>query len=133
MPYLNWKDLQPENLEQTLAAHQTREYLLTLTLGQAKLRELLPLLAETFQNELELRIDLPKDWIVFFKTRSSDSRLLMAHPQRDEWVAMLAFQKDLGAKLVDTLREKVAGDSIFLSEVGEIGSVSNLEVQIIVK
>lgn len=143
MPYLNWKSLPANDLEQDLkkvngpdspdSAWPAMEFLLQLSLNEARVAELLPYLEDIFNHQTELRIDLPQEWVIFFKTRESENRFLMAHPQAQEWVSMLAFESTHGLRLVEHLREKKAGSQFRFSEIGDLGSVSNLEVVLNIK
>lgn len=91
--------------------------------------ELLGFLEEVYlRGGSELRVDLPGNWILFWKTRESESRLLLAHPQHDEWVATLALEAEHGRRVLDAVRALQMGDVVSLSEQGAIGSISNVEV-----
>ncbi len=103
---------------------------------------LVPYLEEIYlRGGHELRMDLSNGWTVFWKSRESGSRLLLAHPEHQEWVATFALETPLGAKLVERLKQLTAGHSISVHELGEelgieffsLGAVSNVEVKIIFK
>jgi hypothetical protein len=85
----------------------------------------------------ELRVDLPDQWIVFWKKRASDTRLLLAHPEKDEWVATAALEETHGLNLVSALKKLSPGDGISIHELGadlyESGSVNNLELRLTLK
>jgi hypothetical protein len=107
---------------------------------------LIPYLEEIFVRATagsgrELRMDLSGGWTVFWKSRESGSRLLLAHPEHQEWVATVALEPALGQKLVERLKELNAGQSLTIHELGEelgiefynLGAVSNVEIQIALK
>ena len=136
MPYLNWKE--QTQLKQEIAPDATvadqaspvNKMCLSLFLDSNLLSQLLPLLRDTFENEgtSELRLDLPRGWIIFWKKREGESRLLLAHPQEDEWVSTVALSADHGLLLVQALGKLGAGQAIQLGALAETGKVSNLEL-----
>jgi hypothetical protein len=133
MPYLNWKNSTPQQLSQEVLSAQasgsSREFQLSLKLGSELLQELIPVLEDIYdQNGPELRIDLPNEWILFWKLRTGESRLLMAHPQADEWVSTLALNSVHGKKMIGALKALSAGQSVSIETLGSVGSVSNVEV-----
>jgi hypothetical protein len=90
--------------------------------------ELLPKLRETFLEEAgELRLDLPEEWSIFWKKREDDSRLLIAHPQKDQWVATVALTEEYATKVLHEVSTLTAGESY---DFGKPGSVCNLELVI---
>lgn len=140
MPYLNWKDHLPARLKPGIGPlgageHQGSSDKLRMTLAfEAELLgELLPRLREAFgaPGATELRLDLPRNWIVFWKKREGESRLLLAHPQADEWVATVALTAEDGRLLVERLETMVAGQSVSLGELAATGNVSNLELTLV--
>jgi hypothetical protein len=80
----------------------------------------------------ELRLDLPDSWVIFWKERTDESRLLLAHPRDGEWVATAALERGHGLELVRLLREAAPGTEIAVGEissgVGRISSISNVEI-----
>jgi len=126
MPYLNWKN---RDVRKSIEPHADARSTLTLALSVEERAELLPFLEEVYlRGGSELRLDLPGEWIVFWKTRDSESRLLLAHPQHEEWVATVALDADHGHRLVERLSELQAGDALPVTELGAIGAVSNVEI-----
>jgi hypothetical protein len=132
MPYLNWRDA--ELKQEVCTAEESgsaREFQLRLTLGADQVRELLPFLEEIYHEEgPELRIDLPAEWILFWKIRQGESRLLMAHPQPEEWVATFAMSGTHGQRVVEALRALEQGQTLSLETLGATGSMTNVEVLI---
>jgi hypothetical protein len=144
MPYLNWKE--QKRIKQEIGplapggSHEPGDKLrLTLSLESGPLLELLPLLREAFApGGGELRLDLPRGWIVFWKRREGESRLLLAHPQTDEWVATVALSGEHGASLLerlDRLASVAPGASgpgeLHLGDLAATGGVSNLELTLV--
>ncbi len=124
MPYLNWKNAAPTQLEQDVrpsaSSGSEREFQLRLQLSGELLQELIPQLEEIFdQQGPELRVDLPREWIVFWKLRIGESRLLMAHPQPDEWVSTLALSAVHGKRVIEALQALSSGETVSLEKIGE--------------
>jgi hypothetical protein len=125
---MNWKNLK---LAQTMSPHPTRESELLLRFNPADRDQLVQLLEETFLHGAgELRIDLPENWLIFWKLRERESRLLLAHPQENEWVATVALESAHAQATLDSLKSLKAGDTFKISEIGQTGSVSNVEIAI---
>ena len=85
-----------------------------------------------FEVGEELRLDLPKNWAIFWKTRPEESRLLLAHPQENEWVVTAALEADHARKLTEAIARAQNGSVIELSRMGPVGGVSNVELRICV-
>ncbi|MGZ3686764.1 MAG: hypothetical protein ACXWPM_13060 [Bdellovibrionota bacterium] len=128
MPYLNWRGAA---LTQTLIPHPKLQSELKLELDAPARDELAARLEETYaQGAGELRLDLPRNWIIFWKLRESDSRLLLAHPQPDEWVATVALEAAFGASLVAAFRALSSGRELIASQLGTLGAMSNVELKL---
>lgn len=132
MPYLNWRNAQIEQEVRTSGeSGEAREFQLSLKLSGELLQELVPQLDEIFeQNGPELRIDLPQEWLMFWKLRTGESRVLMAHPQPDEWVSTMALNAVHGKKLIEALKALSVGQTVSIENLGSVGSVSNVDVLI---
>jgi hypothetical protein len=140
MPYLNWKDaqlglsVQPQP-SSSRGGHQEK-HLLSVSMTQSSRDELLPWLAEVLKTGAsasgglspELRIDLPRNWILFWKLREGESRLLIAHPEAEEWVTTAALSPEHGQALLQRLADLQAGASLRLGELASVASVSNVEI-----
>jgi hypothetical protein len=130
MPYLNWKDAALQ--QEVLTAEQSggsREFQLKLNLAAEQLQELIPHLQEIYEEEgAELRVDLPREWIMFWKLRVGESRLLMAHPQPEEWVSTMALSAAHGKRLIEALQGLSAGETLSIEKLGSTGSMTNVEV-----
>lgn len=131
MPYVNWKE---REIRKHVDAHEDARSTLSLGLSEDELAQLIPFLEEVFlRGGSELRLDLPENWILFWKSRESESRLLLAHPQRGEFVTTLALEVEHGKRVIDALKALGSGDALSVSEHGMIGSVSNVEIVITLK
>ena len=133
MPYLNWKTAPVHQDVTHLDARSPgqKEFLLELAMNRDSLNELLSMLEDVFlQGGPEFRLDLPREWIVFWKNRDGESRLLIAHPQPEEWVTTIALEKEHASRLLERLRGLQSGQSVELSALGPVGPVSNVEVKI---
>jgi hypothetical protein len=138
MPYLNWKDPTrlKHQLKQEIAPYEAGgdeggRQRLTLSLEGQPLKELLLLLREVFSAGGELRLDLPRGWAIFWKKREGESRLLLAHPQHDEWVATCALTAEHGAQAIERLEALGAGQRLDLGELAVLGGLSNLELTLV--
>jgi hypothetical protein len=111
-----------------------------LDLSRPALRELAEVLCEVLTpGGGELRLSLPDAWTIFWKLREDETRLLIAHPQVDEWVATVALEP-LHAQAVNDAFARVLGsatseasESLSIGKLGRDGivsSVSNLELVI---
>jgi hypothetical protein len=128
MPYINWK---ARDTQKRLDAHEDARSTLSLDLSEEERGLLLPFLDQLFFHAgSELRLDLPNNWIVFWKIRETESRLLLAHPQQGEWVATMALETEHGQRVKDRIENLKSGDAFSISELGVIGSVSNVELVI---
>ncbi len=138
---MNWKE-RPLARQEIGPAPGHEVSRLSLGVGAGEAAELAAALRELFAVAAaapagphgELRLDLPRGWIVFWKLREGESRLLLAHPQQDEWVATAALTREHGALVAERL-ERLAGGALLNvgevgGELGVIGSVSNVELVI---
>jgi hypothetical protein len=97
--------------------------------AQALHDDLLPSLKNTFEEQGgELRVDLPKEWSLFWKARKGDTRILVAHPSQDQWVGTLALEPRFASRLIELLEKSVSGDEIRLSSVDTVSKLSNLDI-----
>lgn len=131
MPYLNWKETQ---LRKSVSERERGRSVLQLAVSVSDAQALAESLSAIYSAEAgvgpELRVDLPDEWILFFKLRESESRLLLAHPQKDEWVSTLALEREHGAKVIGALRALRSGEKIEVHALGSVGGVSNVNILI---
>ena len=73
-------------------------------------------------------MDLPDGWIVFWKKREGDSRLLLSHPAEKQWVTTLALEAEHGRSAVMRLKALVEGQALSIGELGAVAAVNNVEV-----
>lgn len=137
MPYLNWKEEQlavqaVEPIEPGESAASSQRMRMRLALTAAQRAALLPVLTEVLGqgNGGELRLDLPRGWIVFWKKRDGQSRLLLAHPQTEEWVATAALDESHAQALVAAIGVQSPGQALDIESLGSVDRVSNLELVI---
>lgn len=147
MPYLNWKEHgighqmhHPATLHPSAGGDELSVAKMQLDLDAEALAILVQGLEQVFSSGGELRVDLPDQWIVFWKKRPSDSRLLLAHPQHGEWVATIALEEAHGQHLLNALKKLSVGESVSVHETSELGadlyapgSVNNLELRLTLK
>ena len=128
MPYLNFREAK---IEGKILPHSDLENQMSLDMSTRNVHDLATRLKAVFEeNSGELRVDLPKNWILFWKHREDESRLLLAHPDKDEWVATLALERGHGMAVAEKLSSAEIGDTIQVSSLGTLGSVSNVEILI---
>jgi hypothetical protein len=126
MPYLNWRDA-PVQSEVIHSEDGVARLKLRVP---ADLRSaLLNLLKETFREGAgELRLDLPRNWAFFWKLRDEESRILIAHPQQDEWVATFALEPAHAIAFLERFDQLTVSQSILLSSLGPCGPISNTDL-----
>lgn len=137
------------------SAFSGREYELTIEMSAARRDALLERLREVLSSPeksgaesgagfgsglgTELRLDLPREWIVFWKLREGESRILMAHPAEKQWVASINLEPSHALSLLRALAACVPGvpgapgspgGTVEIGALGTVGEVSNAEVRI---
>ena len=129
MGFLNWRS---STLKQEIGTHQLGSCL-TLRIAQAEAAEL----ARSFEALMsappseELRVNLPNEWLVFWKLRPvGGSRLLLAHPAQAEWVVTAALDAAHAGVFVECLKKLGPGERLAVSETGSVGYPSNVEIVI---
>jgi hypothetical protein len=128
MNRIDWKN---QNITYTRDTHPKLQNQLSLTLPWTRLEELRIQLQETLTKENEeLKVDLPKKWTLYWKMKPGASRLSLAHPAADEWVASLLLSREHGEKLLTALEKLEEGSSLALSQLTALGPFSNFELVI---
>src|SRR4051794_29099476 len=102
MGHLDWKDstvvleVAPETRPETRPKTQidTRlKSLLVLKIQSVDLPVFIQNLEQVYcHQEGELRLELPQNWVLYWKTKENASRVLLAHPQPERWVATFALE-----------------------------------------
>lgn len=129
MPYLNWKE--DAELKITKEPHAEHQNQLEATLPQARMNELADDLERAFTaGAPELKVDLPGQLTIYFKTKTGLSRMQLAHPQQGVWVASVHLTVDHGAKLIAAMRDQNL-PAITVSKMGSMGAINNLEVVLV--
>jgi hypothetical protein len=130
MPYFDWKATPGVSLQ--VASHERYETELCVALSGERLGELHQVLEQVFvQAEAELRVDFPGNWTLYWKARDGESRILLAHPEREEWVGTVAWAHGSVAALLQGLGSLKAGSGdLVLSELDRLSSFSNLNLRI---
>lgn len=133
MPYLNWNSPSTAGWVQLSTSEHPRFGMqVHLKLSPEALSEWREGLKEVLLNARgELKLELPQGWTIYFKAREGETRLLLAHPEQDAWVATVAVSSDSSQLFLDRLESLVSGSEGFrLSELGPPHFVSNLEVSV---
>jgi hypothetical protein len=131
MPYFDWKAKVGVALRVT--DHERLETELQVTLTEERIFELHEALSGVFQQaEAELRVDFPGNWTLYWKARDGESRMLLAHPEKDEWVGTVAWaQSTAGVLLGELSALRTRSGDLVLSEVSRVSGFSNLEVRVV--
>jgi hypothetical protein len=128
MPFLNWTEA---SIHQTVSSHPQLGTQLTLGLKSTELQMLISLLEDVYSHQgHELRLALPQGWVLFWKRKDAESRILLAHPEEKEWVATVALESASGQKWVEALKGLHPGQPGFLSQLAPLSGMSNLEIMI---
>ena len=128
MPFLSWVEESVSHESVEVSPGRMR---LVLNLSEGHGVALLKSLEELFYKpSKELRLVISEEWTLFWKVREEGSRLLVAHPQSQEWVGTVALERQAGQTFVDRLRDLEMGASLTLHEVVPVHPVSNLVLQI---
>ncbi len=135
MPYVNWKEREiRKHVDAPSGSDGDSRSTLSLAFADEERAQLIPFLEEVYlRGGSEVRVDLPENWIVFWKSRESESRLLLAHPQRGEFVTTVALEPEHGKRVIESLKKLGPGDALLVSELGMVGSVSNVDVVLSIK
>lgn len=128
MSYLNWTD---KPIRQTVEPYSSFQTHLKLELKASEILTLSSSLESVFVHQgAELRLELPQSWLLFWKIREEGSRILLAHPEAEHWVATIALSSEFGTKLLGALKILKVGQTLCLSQLGSLSSFSNLEISI---
>lgn len=126
---LDWK---AKTARVSRAAHPKFQTQLTVSATSAELEELHTELSSAVSSNEELRWELEQGWKIYFKLRPVASRVQLAHPQLDEWVATLNLSpthaQALLAALLDVARQ--GAGPVVLSRLADLGPFANLELVI---
>lgn len=130
MPYLDWSSTSGVTLSFDLPVRSRAK--LSLNLNLQEIQSLSSELEGLYsRNEKELRVTLPQNWVLFWKSREEGSRTLLAHPQPQDWVGTIALVRDDGLKLISVLRDLSPGQAVHLSDHFSMAQVSNLDLILI--
>jgi uncharacterized protein YllA (UPF0747 family) len=130
MPYLDWK-VQP-GVTLRMVDHERLETEVQISLSRGLIQELHGQLQAVFvQAEAELRIDFPGNWTLYWKARDGESRMLLAHPEKDQWVGTVAWsQATVNELLREVDRLHAETTHLALSGIDRVSGFSNLEVRL---
>jgi hypothetical protein len=131
MPRLSWRDGAPHPATSTHPTFQTE---LALALTEAQARELAGELVKALApSGAELKLELSGGWTLYFKLREQGlSRLQLAKPQIDQWVASLHLSPEHSQRLISGLEQLYSSevDRFRLSELGSLTAIVNFELVI---
>lgn len=119
-----------------MAGHARLETELSLQLDEQAWVDFKGELKRVFKTrEAELKLVLPGNWTVYWKARSGESRVLLAHPEKDQWVGTVAWSEDRVDALLGAFESASDADGTAewrLSEQDRLTFPSNLDVRIVV-
>jgi hypothetical protein len=130
MPYFDWKSSGGVALK--VVDHERFETELQVTLSEERLNDFHHVLSAVMvQAEAELRIDFPGKWTVYWKARDGESRILLAHPEAEEWVGTVAWAHSSTESLLRELAALRDGaGEVNLGELDRLSRFSNLTIRI---
>ncbi len=115
-----------------MSDHASLETQVCITIGPDLMLSLRTELERVLRtSESELRLTLPGNWTLYWKARSGESRVLLAHPDKDQWVATIAWSESQVETLLQAMvLEGAAGSvsEVVLSQYARLQFPSNLEV-----
>lgn len=127
MAILDWRGL-PVGI--SMEKSEGFEVVLRMSLNASLIQKLILSLEEIFiEQERELRFYLSEAWTLFLKQRESGNRLLLAHPQTEEWVGTIALEKEIGVRWIEALKN--LDQPFSLSRLGILDPVSNFDCLIL--
>ena len=131
MPYLNFTE---KSIDLKMSAHARFETQLAMQIGSAELAVLSDglsnLLLSDHPERVELRVDLPSKWTIFWKLREGEeTRLLLAHPEEDTWVATVAMTRPHCEAIVGAF-SKLSEIPEILSGLGSTSRISNFDLTV---
>ena len=126
MSVLDWKS---KTLQMARGPHPKFQTELSLGLSAEELTELHAGLAQSVSSHAEFRVELPLKWTLYFKPRPGGSKVSLAHPQSDEWVATVYLGPEHAQRLLDALVHLAhSGGAAALSALGSPGPFANFEL-----
>ena len=130
MPYLNFSE---KPIELHKSAHPRFETQLAMQIAGAELMVLQEglsnLLLSDNPERVELRVDLPSKWTIFWKLREGETRLLLAHPEEDAWVATVSMTREHCEAIIDAF-SKLSDVPEVLSQLGATSRISNFDLTV---
>ena len=129
MAHVNWKT---QGIGLTKTAHPTLHNQLELALPADQLAQLAQSLAEAFApGGAELRLELPQNWTIYWKPKTGLSRLQLAHPLENQWVATVHLTQEHGARLIASLTAMAStAEPLVVSRLGAMAPLVNFELVI---
>jgi len=128
---MDWKAKQPDALNLQRDDHPEREHLLVIRMDSAHWGEWIRTLTELLSDpnpSAELKSEWPGGWTIYWKNRDDDSRVLLAHPDENLWVATIAWKRDAAGSLLEALLRLSPGERLSLLEFEGVSFLSNLEI-----
>jgi len=122
-----------------LKPHPKWQLQMTMRLAPAQCEALAVALEKAFtKTELKLPLadlgtrgwadelgDVPQKFMSFWKVREGDSRIMIAHPEQNEWVVTVALERYYFEKMIEKLKAKA---SFKIESFCQLNRISNLHV-----
>ena len=130
MPYLNFSE---KPIELKKSVHPRFETQLAMQIAATELAVLQDGLSGLMLSEnperVELRVDLPSKWTIFWKLREGETRLLLAHPEVDAWVATVSMTREHCEAIMNAF-SKLSDVPEVLSQLGSTSRISNFDLTV---
>lgn len=131
MDMLDWKNSPTVTLAR--GAHPKYQTQVTIMATATQLTELHSAFSQAAAANDEVRVELPQNWMLYFKLRASASRVQLAHPALNDWVATLNLSPTHAQKFLDALlqlaQQNGAGE-VMLNALADPGPFANVEIVI---
>jgi hypothetical protein len=130
MVFLDWSARPGVHLQLEEHPRWKQQVRISAAVSAPEWSELAQALRETFGEGggPETRLQLPQGWTIYWKARDAESRLFMAHPEKEEWVVNASLEAPHGAAVIGALEGAEKGSVVTVSAVGRINRMSNVEI-----
>lgn len=128
---LDWKNTPTVQLAR--AAHPKYQTQVTITATAAQLSELHKAFSQAVAANDELRVELPQNWMMYLKLRPAASRVQLAHPALNDWVATLNLSPTHAQKFLDALfhlSQTNGVGEVTVNSLADPGPFANVEIVI---
>lgn len=121
----------PLSVETTTHPKLETEWLIKL--NQIQMAKIISAAKEEFSKENgsgELMLELTRQNTLYIKKRDSGVRLMLSHPEKEEWVGVISFDSSALSKLEQEISQKM---EVTTSRLSTLSGINNLEVRWLVQ